>query len=340
MTCSDYLFSQMAADVGIERIEDETDEEFCRRAAYTGTRYWISAFCLDDGANGTEGLSKQTLNARLKTWIERLDHACPGIGTWFELNQRGISGIYNRLIDVGELEPNGFSGRYCAHPQRLLQVTDTAALVVGTSYCGDTLGDKGNCRMGDAVASGISAVISSEGAATSRPAPWWEIEWNHLPWMCASKLPSVEYARPSARGWSLRKAEVWTCEFRPVNGMGLARTNADPANNEYYAARLAGGRIYLSLIDSCRAYELYYGLRTMAGCPVTSSFSKVDHHHIRVQMPLNFLPGERRRILEVMGWPKESVSDFSNKLFRIECLPLIEKMLSECNVVLKEARSV
>lgn len=340
MTCSDYLFTQMAADVGVEQIKGETDEEFRRRIAYTGTRHWISAFCLDDGANGTEGLSLWALNARLRMWIERLDCACPGIGAWFELDGGGVSGIYEQLIDIGELEPNGFSGRYRAHPQRLLQVTDAAALVIGTDFCGDMLREIDDRQMSDAVASGLATIVPSESTAMGRPAPWWEIEWNLLPWINASKLAAVEYVLPSARGWGLRKAEVWSCDFHPVHGMGLARTKTDSASNEYYAARLVGRRTLLSLIDVNRAYELYYGLRSMERNPVTSTFSMVGHRHIRVQMPLCVLPREWGRVLEVMGWPKERVSDSNNMLFRVECLPLIENILSECNVALKEARNV
>lgn len=338
MLARDALFMRMARDVGVKRHSGETDDSFFTRVAYTGSRYWVSAFCMDDGAGGTDGLTRQALNRRLKTWIGRLSEVRPSLGDWFEANQGGVSCVYNRLINIEEIVPNGFSGRFLAQPPRLLPVSKGHALIIGmadpTVQAGDVLGhDRSSI-----VASGLASLVSTCTEPPGRTPRWWETEWGLLQWARASEFDGVEYANPKARSWSLGKTETWSPSVELTDGIAIARTisNARGGTN-YYAVRGGRREKLLCLIDLTRAYELYYFIRKRAGNPVVARLQRLDDAHIRFDMPLRLIPGEQGRVLEAISWPMSSVSDSFRRIARAEAADLVGNLLAICNVALREA---
>ena len=48
----DDLLNIMAADLGMSRYRNESDKSFGIRTVYSASRFWIEAFCLDDGRMG------------------------------------------------------------------------------------------------------------------------------------------------------------------------------------------------------------------------------------------------------------------------------------------------
>lgn len=337
MPARDELFVRMARDVGVKRHIGETDDSFFSRAAYTGSRYWVSAFCMDDGAGGIDGLTRQALNRRLKTWIDRLSEVRPSMGNWFEADQGGVSYVYNRLIDIEEIVPNGFSDRFLAQPPKLLPVSTGHALIIGmtdpTVKAGDVLGHARSSM----VASGLASLVATDAEPPNRTPRWWETEWELLPWARASEFEGVEYASPKARSHGLGKAETWSPSVELTDGIAIARTisNAKGGTN-YYAVRGRTREPLLCLIDRTRAYELYYFIRKRAGNPVTVRLQRLDDAHIRFDMPLKLIPGEQGRVLEAISWPMSSVSDSFRRIARAETAELVGELLANCNVALRE----
>lgn len=338
MPARDELFARMARDVGVKRHSGETDDSFFARVAYTGSRYWVSAFCMDDGAGGTDGLTRQALNRRLKTWIDRLSEVRPVMSSWFEVDQGGVSYVYNRLIDIEEIVPNGFSDRFLAQPPRLLPVSKGRALIIGmadpTVKAGDVLGH----ARSSIVASGLASLVSTTTEPPSRTPRWWETEWELLQWVRASEFEGVEYASPKARSRGLGKAEIWSPSVELTDGIAIAKTisNAKGGTN-YYAVRDGTRGPFLCSIDRTRAYELYYFIRRRAGNPVTVRLQRLDDAHIQFDMPLRLIPGEQGRVLEAVSWPMSSVSDGYRRIVRTEAADLVGELLANCNVALREA---
>lgn len=66
-------FEEMAKDLGVERYAGETDLSFCIRSAYSASRFWTAAFCMDDGQDGARGVTPQALGRRLGRWISSLN---------------------------------------------------------------------------------------------------------------------------------------------------------------------------------------------------------------------------------------------------------------------------
>ena len=338
MPARNELFTRVARDVGILRYWGETDEGFFARTAYTGSRYWVSAFCMDDGAGCAEGLSKQALNRRLKSWISRLGKAWPNLADWFEIDHGGVSSVYNRLIDIGEIVPKGFSNRYLAQPPRLLPVSGGYALIIGmtdpTVKMGSILGyDRSNI-----IASGLTSLVATDVELSGRTPQWWETEWELLPWISASKYGDVEYASPKTRGWGLGNAEAWSPVTTLTEGVGLARIgSSDRSATTYCAVRSGAREPFLCTIEQTKAFELYYFIRKKAGNPVTAHFMRLDDTHVKIVMPLGLIPGEYDRVLSVIGWPVSGVTDQFTRIARAECVNLVEELLVNCNVVLREA---
>lgn len=337
MPSKNEMFRRIAQDVGVIRYRGEVDESFCRRAAYTGARYWISAFCMDDGSNGSSGLTRQVLNRRLRAWIEKLDSAQPGLSEWFDVGSGKVSSLYNRLIDIDELIPEGFTGRFKARQPSVLKVCSGQSLIVGmfdpTNEKDVVLGH----RKADIVASGLASVISSNWEESVERPRWWETEWDLLAWSRESDFGAVEYANPASHAWGLRNNEVWSSEYQSAEGIALARTSSSVhGGTAYFAVRNVRGRQFLSEIGFSKASELFYYIRKVSGNPVTARFRIVDDLHVWLKMPLGLIPGEYDRILEVVSWPVESVSDRFHRLARAECTPLVRELLSKSGVVLKE----
>lgn len=338
MPAKNGLFLRMAKDIGVKKYKGESDEGFSRRTAYTASRYWTSAFCMDDGSGGDSGLSRQALNRKLRSWIGRLDNAQPGMSEWFEVDQGNVSCIYNRLIDVGELKEDGFSNRFRAQPPKLAVVGMGQALIVGMFDPTNTSEAVLGYRRPDIVATGLASIVASDLEAPAQNPRWWETEWELLAWARASDFGSVEYANPATRAWGLRNGEVWSPDFRPTKGIALARTTSnDRGGTTYYAARPVGGKPFLCSVEQTKALELYYHLKEIAGNPVVARLRRIDDQHVELAMPLGLIPGEYDRVLEVASWPVRNVYDRFDRLMRAECVPMARDLLSKCGVVLKEA---
>lgn len=337
MPARNELFTRMARDVGIQRYRGETDDSFFARIAYTGSRYWVSAFCMDDGAGCVEGLSKQALNRRLKSLINLLSKAWPFLADWFEIDQGGVSSVYSRLIDIGEIVPNGFSNRYLAQPPRLLPVFGGYALIIGmtdpTVKAGSILGyDRSSI-----IASGLTSLVASDVELPGRTPQWWEAEWELLPWISASKYENVEYVSPKASGWGLGNAEAWSPVAMLTEGIGLARIGASDRNTTTYCAVRRGTREpFLCAIEQTKALELYYLIRKKAGNPVTACLKRLDNSHVKIVMPLGLIPGEYDRVLGVIGWPVSGITDRFTRIARVDCVSLVGELLAKCNVDLRE----
>ena len=119
----------IASDIGVRRFSLEK-ASLSRRVSYSASRFWLQAFCMDDGECGKKGITKQAMNRRLKSGYA-LDRICPGIDTWFDSDGKGIRAVYNRLIDVGDLTLNSFEESYVATPLRMINLSESLSCVSG-----------------------------------------------------------------------------------------------------------------------------------------------------------------------------------------------------------------
>ena len=101
------LLRAMASDLGVQRMAKEPDGRFIHRVSYSALRFWMQAFCLDDGYGGSYGVSASAVIRKSTIWLRNLADLYPGILEWYGFNEdggsEGLSSILRMLIRAGDL---------------------------------------------------------------------------------------------------------------------------------------------------------------------------------------------------------------------------------------------
>ena len=328
MNSSINVFNVIASDIGIRRFEGEDEDSFCRRTTYSAARFWLSAFCMDDGANGEAGLTKPAMNRKLKRWIASLDTIRPGIGKWFNADGEGIRAIYNRLIDVGDLALNGFEDSYVAIPPVVKELSGTLSCISGyfdpTATCINVCGRD----VGSLVLSGMLSLVRSENGPVKRQASWWIEDLKYAGWESVSAFSEVKFADVRTSYWNINRTDVWGEEPLWVNDFALARVDHNGADSMIFVAARTRGITRLHRVTWIQAQEFFFYLRRESGNQAISRYVMLDELHMRAALPIGFLPGHLNCILDAIGWPVEDAEDRFNRIIRVEALPLVEELLS------------
>lgn len=336
MSSSAAAFEAIASDLGVKRYERETEESFFRRVAYSASRSWVMAFCMDDGEEGKRGMSKQAIARRLSRWVAEIDSIYPGLAEWFAPG-KGSKAIYNRMIDVGDLMPNGFEGTYLAAPAAKIQVTSSAALVVGFFDPSSRDGNVCGIPRSELVCSGLGYLAVIEGEPIEMEKRWWLAGERYFEWERSSDFEGVLFANPKTTQWNVNHADVWREQPEWVDGITLARVEGTGVDPMLFLALKKKSQIYLTKINWIQAQRLFFYLRSERGNPAVARFARLDKRHVRLVSPIGFLPGCYNRILDAVGWPIGEIAKRNNRIVRTEALPLVEDLLKACNVGLKES---
>ena len=332
MSSSAEIFNIMASDIGVFRFGGEDEESFCHRTAYSAARFWVSAFCLDDGADGKEGLSKQAINRRLKSWIADLDKLQPGMANWFAIESDGLPSVYNRLIDVGEIAVNGFNGTYLATSASEQAVSRDRSCITG--FYDPTTASKMVCghRIGDTAVSGLTTIVDAHNEEIERRNPWWVSDLGYMRWERAANFEEVRYADAHSLRWNVNRSDVWTEVPDWSNGIALARVEGTGVDPVLYAARKAKRGPEISPITWNQAQELFFHLREACGNKAVARYIRLDEKHVKMVSPVGFIPGNLNKVLDALGWPVDDVNDRFNRIMRAEALPLVEELLEASSI--------
>ena len=329
-------FNVIAADIGVIRYSCEDEDSFCRRVAYSAARFWLSAFCMDDGASGEEGLVKQALDRRLKDWAQGLEAIRPGIEGWLDACGKGVSAIYNRLIDVGDLAPNGFRGTYTATIPSLVPLSESASCITGFFDITSRNGSLCGCGVDSIVTSGLLSLIRVENGPIERPEQWWAKDLEYMAWEKASGYDEVKYADLHTTRWNVNRSDIWVEAPEWIEGLALARVEGNGAVPVVFVAKRMQGRLRLSRITWNQAQELFFHLRRESGNGAVVKYVMLDDLHARAVLPIGFVPGHINRFLDAAGWPIENADDRFKRIVRVEALPLIKELLAASSIGFEE----
>ena len=261
MNSSMEVFNIMASDIGVFRYFGEEEESFCHRTAYSAARFWISAFCLDDGADGEKGLSKQAINRRLKNWIEDLDRLHPGLAKWFAIENGGLPSVYNRLIDILDIEANGFNDTYVTTSATERAVSEDCSLITGFYDPTATLMPVCGHRVRDCAISGLTTIISTHNAQTERHKPWWMSDLEYMRWERAANFGEVKYANAHSSRWNVNHSDVWLETPDWSTEVALAKIEGTGVAPMLCAAKNTKRGVEVSQITWNMAQELFFHLR-------------------------------------------------------------------------------
>lgn len=330
-------FNVIASDVGIKRFAGEDEESFCRRVAYSAARFWLLAFCMDDGAAGKKGLAKQAMNHRLKGWVSALDRIHPNLGEWFDAGGKGIPAVYNRMIDIGDLVPNGFSSLYIAMPPSKVALSEGLSCITGYF---DPTSDSSRLGADDEnppLLSGLAFLVQSRNGPIFRPDSWWIRNLEYINWEKATDFDSVEFANVHTSRWNINCSDVWRDEPLWVHDLAVARAGGAGIEPVVFVATRKRGRVRLSKISWIQAQELFFYLKNKGGSGVVAKYSMLDALHAQAVLPVGFVPGHINRILDAIGWPVDDAADRFNRIVRVEALPLVEELLSASYIKFERA---
>ena len=317
-------FQRMAEDVGVVRIANEPEKSFCARTAYSASRFWVSAFCMDDGQEGERGITKQALSQRMSAWIRSLDSIMPGLSEWFGTGSKvDARTIYGRLIDLGDILPIGEGCRYRARAMGLEPITGNAALALGFF---EPAADRRRNRM---VTSGLATYTTGTFEPPEPRAPWWETDPQFMAWTNCDDYGNLQYVNPNTRRWTITSDDSWTRETPENLPLTLARfTDAATGKANYLAVKSAAGRSLASPIDRHMAQELFLHLKKDAGKPARVTVNRLDNHHCKAFLPVAMLPPTISATVDALSWPMGGVASDGDRIFRSETMDSIGRLLA------------
>lgn len=127
------LLDAMSGDLGVPGMHDEDNAEFACRVSYTALRFWMQAFCLDDGFGGGYGVSKSTITRKCVAWLRNLSGLYPDVLDWYG-HANGIrdnlSGMVRTLAVVRDLVTTS-DGLYRCTVRHTVPLDNGRALLLG-----------------------------------------------------------------------------------------------------------------------------------------------------------------------------------------------------------------
>ncbi|MBT1166279.1 hypothetical protein [Bifidobacterium simiarum] len=98
------VLDDIAEDLGLVHVQKESNAAFASRAAYSALRFWMQAFCLDDGYGGVYGIDGKTVERKSAAWLETLAGSYPDVRRWFGSDdRRGIRCVLSLMVSSRNL---------------------------------------------------------------------------------------------------------------------------------------------------------------------------------------------------------------------------------------------
>ncbi|MFC5222461.1 hypothetical protein [Bifidobacterium leontopitheci] len=120
-------------DLGITRMQGEDDARFVCRISYSALRFWMQAFCLDDGYGGSYGVSRSAIVRKSTLWLRQLSGLYPQVLDWYEHGDdmdESLSGMLGTLASAGDLVRTG-DGLYRCAVSHDRVLTDGSVVALG-----------------------------------------------------------------------------------------------------------------------------------------------------------------------------------------------------------------
>lgn len=79
------LVDVMAHDLGVPRraSDDPDGEALACRCTFTALRFWMQAYCIDDGYGGAAGIAQTAVEQKSLAWIKQMSALYPQLRSKF-----------------------------------------------------------------------------------------------------------------------------------------------------------------------------------------------------------------------------------------------------------------
>lgn len=128
------LIELMAQDLHLFQRSQESTDIFACRTVYSGLRYWIQAYCINDGYAGAQGISLTSIEHAALEWIDSLGTIYAAIPK--HIRTHTIQSYCEALITVGDLVTTTDNLVRCTEPHQVAifpTITTTLGLIDPTA---------------------------------------------------------------------------------------------------------------------------------------------------------------------------------------------------------------
>lgn len=326
------LIQVMAQDLGIDRYSMETDQSYRGRVVYSASRFWIQAFCIDDGVGGGEGISRSLLMRRLRSWLTDLVSFYPELDAWID-DQRRYKSLYKNLIMTRDLVSFDKGEHYRCPQRHFVPISESHEALIG--FCDATSAP----QRGSTILSGqmlIRPQQGTNGIPLSVNPQWWEVPPEYYRWTSIESLGAIEFLDTKQYGYKLNDSSIWRASLPQESEYWLSRQKQEFGEDEFYCIHHRGKVIEARQISCQEAGQLCTHLRNKTGNAIKATLTRLDAQHTKIFTPFRWCPPEATRWLNAMTWPISGPQNSFGRIIRNEFLDTACSILNACEIVIGE----
>ena len=146
------LVDVMAHDLGVPRraSDDPDGEALACRCTFTALRFWMQAYCIDDGSGGAAGIAQTAVEQKSLAWIKQMSALYPQLRSKF--TPALIHQYCSALTAIGDLAETSEGMLRCTKPHDLRIPYSGGTFVIAQLGLRDlTVQDWEGCVLSDAV---------------------------------------------------------------------------------------------------------------------------------------------------------------------------------------------
>lgn len=122
------LIDVLADDLHLQPLPEENHHDFSARVLYSALRFWMQAYCIDDGYGGALGVTQETIEQKTRQWIQSIRMTQSYIGAYFP--QHLIHEYCSALVIVGDLVRTSDGLLRCTRPHEV-EITEGIVTPLG-----------------------------------------------------------------------------------------------------------------------------------------------------------------------------------------------------------------
>lgn len=162
------LVDVMASDLGVPRIpgDDAEGHALTTRTVFAALRFWMQAFCIDDGYGGAMGIAPAAVELNARDWITRLHAVYPWLTHTF--TPAMIHQYCLALVGIGDLAKTDDGMLRCTKPHDVMvKVKGGAPLTIQLGLRDLSAQDWKGCTLSGALV--FAGAGNREGMAVFEP---------------------------------------------------------------------------------------------------------------------------------------------------------------------------
>lgn len=337
------IIDDINRDLKVQRCSGETDGRYHARIIYSALSMWVRHSILDKDilapSKKEVGVSKIHIINRCKPFLENMLELFPECKEWIfpdKEDQNPITIVRDRLNNINELIDVGYQTNVGLPDYRELIINPGVNIVRGLSQSGYSyMSGIAQLKVSDNLSNiNFSNLLKAHGLPSNTALEILESNLKRITWVQQSIVSEQILDKYSSQPFSY----TWHEDTELKNGdISLYR-------NDFYDfgfIKFEEGKSYLSqinkyLIDKKEVRRFMYGLKKEVNNPVKAYYIRHSSVHLVELILYNKLPSIEERLLLLLGWPKNNISDSRILLFDDSVWTFVTVILKQLHIKLEE----